>query len=94
MENCRERGDKNLVEEYFNLSEEIMQRSESKGARTQSIHSQNKRSVDLPVDRHAQFGAQQQFGWLSGRPTGTSLVSVGVRSIDRSTEARVGRPSG
>ena len=44
-----------------------------------------------PVDRHAQLGAQQQFGRLSGRPIGTSSVSIGVRSTDWSTEGRVGR---
>jgi len=38
MENYRERGDKSLMEEFFNSSEEIVQRSESKKSEN-AVHS-------------------------------------------------------
>ena len=106
MENCRERGDKSLMEEFFNSLKEIVQKLEFKRCEN-AVHMQSEqRPVDRLVDRHAQFGAQQQFGQPTGtsqfsvefgrpfgRPTGTSTVSVGGRSTEQSTEGRVGRPS-
>ena len=65
------------------------------GCCTCAQHEIHPRSVDRPVDRHAQDGAQLQFGRPSGlltarakfllsvdRPTGTSPDFVGVRSTE------------
>jgi len=94
------------LEEFFNSLEEIVQRPESRRSEKQSICSQNRRSVDRPVDRHAQHGAQEQFGRPTtgasfcyksvGQPTGTSPLSVGVRSIEGRSRPKegVGRPIG
>ena len=69
-------------------------RSELTKSEKQFICSQNRRSVG---GRHAQHGAQKQFGRTTtgasfllrvGRPTGTSPLPAGVRSTDRSTEGR------
>jgi len=44
-----------LIEEFFNLSEEIVQRSESKRSKN-AVHMQPKQNtVDRPIDRHAQM---------------------------------------
>jgi len=94
----REGGDKSLMEEFFNSSEEIVQRSEFKRSENE-IHMQPKqRPVDRPVDRHASLvhgsssvDARAKFllrvSRPFGRPTEMSPASVGVRSTDRSTEA-------
>ena len=66
-----------LMEKFFNLSEEIVQRSEFKRSGKLFICSQNRRSVDWPVNRPA----QEQFGRPSGRLT-AEPISVKGRSTD------------
>ena len=67
MENYRERGDKSLTEEFFNLSEEVVERSESKREQEGSLNVGQQWPADRPVDRRAQR-AQAQLGRLLGRP--------------------------
>jgi len=58
VENCRKREEiKACWKSFFNSSEEKEQRSEFRRREKQFICSQNRRSINLPVDRHAQHGA-------------------------------------
>ena len=62
------------MEEFFNLLEEIAHRSEFKRSEN-TVHSMpEQKSVERPVDRHAQRAqrAQQQLG----RPRSTGLVDL------------------
>jgi len=58
------------MEEFFNSSEQTVQKSESKRSENVVYMQLKQRSVDRPVDRHAQFSAHL------GRPTSTSQVSI------------------
>ena len=79
------------MKEFFNSSEEIVQRSESK-RNENAVHMQpEQKTVDRALDRHAQLGAQQQFDRPSNRPTGTSPIFVGVRPTDRPKKRSVDR---
>ena len=74
--------------EFFNSSEETVQRSESKGARMQSRKQPGQWPTDRPVDdMHNVHGTSPVD--RSGGPTGTHGLSVG----DGRPKKRVGRPA-
>jgi len=93
------RGDKNLIEEFFNLSEEIVQKLKFRRSEN-AVHMQAEQKVGRPTCTTWCTAAVQ----LTEQSTDcTSRVSVKGRSVDRlawtqvsvrarSTEWRVGRP--
>ena len=95
---CRERGDKNLMEELFNSLEEIVQRSESKREREGSPNADQQWSADRPVDRvhnvHKRSSVDRPIDCSkeSGRPERSTdwhtWTFCWQRSTDRSTEGR------
>ena len=75
---CRERGDKTLKEELLTHGRDNAEIKYQK-ERECSSYQPEQMPVDRPVDQHAQFGAQQQFG----RPPGRPMKGTIDRAVDR-----------
>ena len=97
---CWERGDKSLMEEFFNQSEEIVQRLESKKSEN-AVHMQSEQKVGRPPGRlicTTWCTAAVRSTEQSTVCTTQFMLKVDRRSVDRLARAQFllgfGRPTG